>query len=124
MKDLYKRLGLPSDATEREIRVALDQAEDEALVRAGREVLLRDDRRAVYDRSRRIAHVVAELRANLGLRNAPNGTLAATDFDRPEEEEGGNAGADSAGDRKKEGSDGSAGRGLLQAVKDWLAGGT
>lgn len=76
MKDLYRRIGLPSqtdDIATIERAVSATQGTDPASARAARHVLLHPDRKAVYDRTRNVVVRIAQLRANLGLSRAPNG---------------------------------------------------
>lgn len=66
MKDYYRRLGIPPNATPQSIERALATVKDNALRREARAVLL-SDRRVAYD----LTHVqlarIAQLRTNLGL---------------------------------------------------------
>lgn len=66
MKDYYRRLGIPPNATPQSVERALATVKDNALRREARAVLL-SDRRVAYD----LTHVqlarIAQLRTNLGL---------------------------------------------------------
>jgi len=70
MKDLYKRLGISSGASAREIREAISppaSTADTAVLKAAEFVLLDQKRRAVYDRTHRVLTTVGDLRSHLGL---------------------------------------------------------
>lgn len=66
MKDLYKRLGVDAACTEAELKAALARADGETC-EAARYILLDPDRRAVYDRNRRVLSIIGQVRGNLGL---------------------------------------------------------
>lgn len=66
MRDLYKRLNLPDDAGEEQIRSALKTAEPD-LRESAEMILLEPRRRRVYDRNRDLLLTIAQLRFDLGL---------------------------------------------------------
>ena len=66
MKDLYKQLGVSDTGGEVDIRAALGSSAPE-LREAAEFILLDPNRRAVYDRNRRVLLTVGHLRAHLGL---------------------------------------------------------
>lgn len=72
MRDLYERLDLSPDASESAIRVRLSEIDDQELKRAGQEILLRSNRREVYDRNYRTLNLIGKLRSRLNLNDAPN----------------------------------------------------
>lgn len=66
MRDLYKRLELPGQASEQQIRHSLGAATPD--LRASAElILLEPRRRRVYDRNRDLLLTIAQLRFDLGL---------------------------------------------------------
>ena len=70
MKDLYKRLGLDPSASPEQVRAAIESpagAVEPADLESARDVLLDPNRRAVYDRTRRVLTTIGHLRAHLGL---------------------------------------------------------
>jgi hypothetical protein len=67
MKDLYRRLGLDESAPEAVVRAALAACNDADTRAAAGHILLDPDRRAVYDRNRRVLAAIGNLRAHLGL---------------------------------------------------------
>ena len=70
MKDLYQRLNLPEQASETEVAGALAAAHA-ATRQAAEHILLDPQRRAVYDRNRRLLVTIGTLRAHLGLNLKP-----------------------------------------------------
>jgi len=66
MRDLYKRLRIPEDASDETIRQALPST-DAPLRQDVEFVLLDPRRRGVYDRNRRVLVTIGKLRAHLGL---------------------------------------------------------
>jgi hypothetical protein len=97
MKDLYKRLGVPIDASADEIRHAAAAIEEPQRGEA-EFILLAPRRRAVYDRNHRVLSTIADLRGRLGLalrpfwshgdhrdfmRSPAAGTARNSDEDRP-----------------------------------------
>jgi hypothetical protein len=66
MKDFYKQMKVPDDASDARIRSGLPFLE--AVTRASAEMVLLDPRRrAVYDRNRRLLVTIAQLRVGLNL---------------------------------------------------------
>lgn len=66
MKDLYKRLGVGSDASTDEIWRAI-AAGDDPIRRDAEYILLNPHRRAVYDRNHRVLSTIGQLRGRLAL---------------------------------------------------------
>ena len=69
MKDLYKRLNIDSSATPEEIQRALEAISDPGIRERVEKILLRPDRRKVYDRNHRVLMQITELRHRLSLYN-------------------------------------------------------
>ena len=67
MKDLYKRLNIDSSASSEEIRQALAEVSDPRIREQVEKILLRRDRRVVYDRNHRVLMQISELRHRLSL---------------------------------------------------------
>ena len=66
MKDLYKRLGVESNAPEEHLRRAISRSNDPC--RGDAEYILLDaNRRAVYDRNHRLLSTIGHLRGRLAL---------------------------------------------------------
>lgn len=72
MKDLYARLNLSPEASPQGIRSRLKKATDSQLKRAAQEILLRPERREVYDRNHRTLQLIGELRRELDLTDSRN----------------------------------------------------
>lgn len=66
MRDLYKRLGVESNATEAELRVAIAHSDDSSRIDA-EYILLNARRRTVYDRNHRLLCTIGHLRGRLAL---------------------------------------------------------
>jgi len=66
MQDFYKRLNLPADASEDQIRQRLAMA-DPSIRAAAQTILLDARRRQVYDRNREVLFTIGQLRLKLGL---------------------------------------------------------
>ena len=71
MINLYQRLGLRRDASEAQIRAALDGSGRQSAMLNETHVLTDPERRRVYDRNHRVLETVGVLRANLGLNLGP-----------------------------------------------------
>ncbi len=67
MKDLYKRLESDSSATPEEIRQAMEAIADPGIRERVEKILLRPDRRRVYDRNHGVLTQITELRYRLSL---------------------------------------------------------
>ena len=67
MKDLYKRLNIESSATPEEVRRAMEAISDPGIRERVEKILLRPDRRKVYDRNHRVLMQITELRHRLSL---------------------------------------------------------
>ncbi len=81
MRDLYKRLGVPTSSAEAEIRSALTRTPHAGLRKDIEAVLLDPARRWVYDRIHAVIADTGRLRARLGLNHPPNWQgIAASDF--------------------------------------------
>jgi hypothetical protein len=64
MKDLYARLGVDADATERELADALRKNSGMGQYAS---ILLHDQKRAVYDQAHKVVTTIGTLRHRLGL---------------------------------------------------------
>ena len=71
MKDLYKRLHISANATENQIRLALENCEEEFLRNDADYVLLNSARRTVYDRNFATLKLIGTLRHGLSLEQTP-----------------------------------------------------
>jgi hypothetical protein len=71
MKNLYKRLNIPERATRQQIEFAIQHCEKELLAEDAKAVLLNTARRRVYDRNLQSLSLLASLRRELGILNAP-----------------------------------------------------
>jgi hypothetical protein len=67
VKDLYKRLNIDSSATPEEIQCALEAISDPGIRERVEKILLRPDRRKVYDRNHRVLMQITEMRHRLSL---------------------------------------------------------
>lgn len=71
MRNLYQRLGLTPDASDREISEAIAQCDHNALKTDARTVLEVESRREEYDALHATLSDIGRLRARLGLTHAP-----------------------------------------------------
>ena len=70
MRDLYKRLELPPDATENQVLNRLAAVDDETR-EAATLVLLDSRRRVIYDRNHRVLSTIGTLRSHLAMNLKP-----------------------------------------------------
>ncbi|AWN16845.1 hypothetical protein [Salinisphaera sp. LB1] len=86
MRDLYRRLGIPANATRRAIARSTARCDNRALQTDARRVLDDPARRRQYDDLHRLLGELGRLRANLGMTHTPHwqGDVA-NDFSVPAE---------------------------------------